>query len=64
MAESTLVAPLLTHKELQIHFRVSKWTADLWVKQGIPTRILPSGVRRYDLHAVNAWMDELADQPA
>lgn len=61
MAKPTPVAPLLTHTELQVHFKVSKWTADRWVKDGIPTRILPSGVRRYDLDAVNAWMDELAD---
>jgi predicted site-specific integrase-resolvase len=60
-----LPPPMLTHRELQEHFRVSKWTADQWVKQGIPHTPLPNGQRRYDLAEVKAWMaTQVEQQPA
>lgn len=51
-------APLLTPTELRQHFAVSRWTVDQWIKDGCPVRRLPSGHKRYDLAAVNEWLDK------
>lgn len=61
-AGTTLPLPLMTQKELQLHFRISKWTADRWVSErGCPVIRLPGGGKRFDLAAVSDW---LTAQPA
>lgn len=54
------IRPLLKKRELQAYFGVSHWTVDQWLKQGCPKRRTPGGrALRFDLAAVERWMDEL-----
>ncbi|MET7933428.1 hypothetical protein [Streptomyces sp. NPDC005322] len=56
--------PLLKKRELQAYFGVSHWTVDQWLKAGCPVRRTPSRGLRFDLPAVERWMDEAAEQDA
>jgi phage terminase Nu1 subunit (DNA packaging protein) len=55
--------PLLTQPELETYYGVSDWTVLRWIEAGMPVeRLKKTGqrkeVRRFDLHAVKAWMAE------
>jgi phage terminase Nu1 subunit (DNA packaging protein) len=55
--------PLLTQPELETYYQVSDWTVLRWIEDGMPVeRLRTTGqkkqVRRFDLHAVKAWMAE------
>ncbi|MEV5659838.1 hypothetical protein [Streptomyces flaveolus] len=54
----TGLTPLLSTAELRAHFDISLWTVNEWRKAGCPVRLLPGGRRRFDLAAVNAWLDQ------
>lgn len=56
--EPALPAPLLRPAEFRQRYGISRWTENDWLKRGCPVRRLPSGHKRFDLAAVEAWLDE------
>lgn len=57
------IRPLLKKRELQAYFGVSHWTVDQWLKAGCPKRrVRGSRILRFDLDAVERWMDEDSEQ--
>lgn len=55
---TSLLVPLLRPAEFREHYGISRWTENDWLKRGCPVRRLPSGHKRFDLTAVEAWLDE------
>lgn len=53
----TGLSPLLNTAELRAHYGVSNWTVNEWRKKGCPFERLPGGIRRFNLAAVQAWLE-------
>ncbi|HEX5567423.1 MAG TPA: helix-turn-helix domain-containing protein [Streptomyces sp.] len=54
--------PLLTTTQLKTYYQISRWTLEQWIEAGCPVRRTPGGHKRFDLDAVEQWLD--AQQPA
>lgn len=56
----TAPAPLMKQKQIEDHFQISRWMVARWVEDGCPVRRLPSGHKRFNLAAVEEWLDRQA----
>lgn len=58
------LSPRLNTRELMDLYGVSNWTVNEWVKAGCPVKRLPGSGRRFELAAVEQWMDSRSEEAA
>ena len=49
---------LLTVNQLAKHYGVDRSTVYRWIKEGLPFRTTPSGLKRFTLESIEIWLSE------
>lgn len=58
MSDLSYLSTLITTPTLSKHLLVSRTTIYKWMREGMPTMLLGGTMRRWDLAAVEAWIEE------
>lgn len=49
---------LLTVNQLASHYGVDRSTVYRWIKEGMPFKLTPSGLKRFTIEGIEFWLSE------